>query len=171
MQFECGKVPTFAPKPHNNTRFLPDILRQMRAVDVFHGKFRIKTGNCDKALHSTLFNIITMKKVLFFAVACLSMMACGNKAQSEQAGDSLTAQTADSLVFEGQFPNADGGEMAVKLALAQDSTKGFTLAEDSTVSPEDVRFFAINGDSVLSASADSTLAPAASGMKYDLKRK
>ena len=131
-----------------------------------------------------------MKKVLFFAAACLSLMACGNKAQSEQAGDSLTAQTADSLVFEGQFPNADGGEMAVKLALAQDSTKGFTLAEDSTVSTgmyeevtagekkgykliiseNDVRFFANNGDSVLSASADSTLAPSASGLKYDLKR-
>lgn len=132
-----------------------------------------------------------MKKVLFFAVACLFMMACGNKAQSEQSADSLSAQTADSLVFEGQFPNADGGQMNVKLALAQDSTKGFVLSEDTTmskgtyeevtagdkkgykltVSPEDVRFFAINGDSVLSASADSTLAPAASGMKYDLKRK
>ena len=75
-----------------------------------------------------------MKKVLFFAVACLSLMACGNKAQSEQNADSLSAQTADSLVFEGQFPNADGGQMNVKLALAQDSTKGFVLAEDTTMS-------------------------------------
>ena len=105
-----------------------------------------------------------MKKVLFFAAACLSLMACGNKAQSEQAGDSLTAQTADSLVFEGQFPNADGGEMAVKLALEK---KGYKLI----ISENDVRFFANNGDSVLSASADSTLAPSASGLKYDLKRK
>ena len=132
-----------------------------------------------------------MKKVLFFAVACLSLMACGNKAQSEQNADTLSAQSADSLVFEGQFPNADGGEMSVKLALAQDSTMGFTLCEDTTVSKgqyaevasgdkkgykltiseNDVRFFANNGDSVLSASADSTLAPAASGLKYDLKRK
>lgn len=163
----------------------------MRATNVFQGEHRIKQGDRDKALHSTLFNIITMKKVLFFAVACLSLMACGNKAQSEQNADSLSAQTADSLVFEGQFPNADGGQMNVKLALAQDSTKGFVLAEDTTmskgtyeevtagdkkgykltVSPEDVRYYAINGDSVLSASADSTLAPAASGMKYELKRK
>ena len=131
-----------------------------------------------------------MKKVLFFAVACLSLMACGNKAQSEQNADSLSAQTADSLVFEGQFPDGDGTSN-VKLALAQDSTKGFVMTQDTivskgtyeevtagdkkgyklTVSPEDVRYYAINGDSVLSASADSTLAPAASGMKYELKRK
>lgn len=118
-------------------------------------------------------------------------MACGNKAQSEQSADTLSAATSDSLVFEGQFPNADGGETAVKLALAQDSTKGFALTEDTTVTTgtyETVkagevngykltladgsfRFFANNGDSVLSASADSTLVPAASGLKYDLKRK
>ena len=44
MQFECGKVPTFAPEPHNNTRFLPDNLRLMCAVNVFQGERRIKTG-------------------------------------------------------------------------------------------------------------------------------
>lgn len=44
MQFECGKVSTFAPKSHNDTRFLPDNLRLMRAVNVFQGKHRIKTG-------------------------------------------------------------------------------------------------------------------------------
>ena len=181
---------TFAPKPHNNTRFLPDNLRLMRAVNVFQGKHRVKQGYSDKALHSTLFNIITMKKVLFFAVACLSLMACGNKAQSEQNADSLSAQTADSLVFEGQIPNADGGQRNVKLALAQDSTKGFVIIDDATVSkgtyeevtvgdkkgykltvsPEDVRYYAINGDSILSEASDS-LVPAESGIKYDLKRK
>lgn len=132
-----------------------------------------------------------MKKVLFFAAACLTMMACGNKAQSEQASDSLSAPAGDSLVFEGQFPNADGGETAAKLVLAQDSTMGCVFTQDTSVATgkyeaiaagevkgykvtlgdNDVRYFAQQGDSVLSLTADSTLQPAASGMKYDLKRK
>ena len=128
------------------------------------------------------------------------MVACGQKGQTSDAangGDSAVAASSDSLVFEGELPGGDA-TFNVRVALAQDSTNGFSLTETSTkdsaaaapktgkfeavqskdakgyklvIAQDDVRYFLQKDDSTLSLVGDSTLTPAASGMNYDLKLK
>ena len=140
-----------------------------------------------------------MKKILFLVAASALMVACGQKGQTSNAanGGDSAATAADSLVYEGQLPGGDG-TFNTRLALAQDSTNGFSLTETSTkdsaaaapktgkfeavqsknakgfklvIAQDDVRYFLQKNDSTLSLVGDSTLTPAASGMNYDLKLK
>ena len=139
-----------------------------------------------------------MKKILFLVAASALMVACGQKGQTSDAanGGDIAAAATDSLVFEGEFPGADA-KFNTRLALAQDSTNGFSLSEQNTkdnatqnfsgkfeavqskdakgfkltVAQDDVRYFLQKNDSTLSLVGDSTLTPAASGMNYDLKLK
>ena len=141
-----------------------------------------------------------MKKILFLVAASALMVACGQKGQTSDAakgGDSAVAASSDSLVFEGELPGGDA-TFNTRLALAQDSTNGFSLTETSTkdsaaaapktgkfeavqsknakgfklvIAQDDVRYFLQKDDSTLSLVGDSTLTPAASGMNYDLKLK
>ena len=140
-----------------------------------------------------------MKKILFLVAASALMVACGQKGQTSDAakgGDSAVAASSDSLVFEGELPGGDA-TFNTRLALAQDSTNGFSRSEQNTkdnatqnfsgkfeavqskdakgfkltVAQDDVRYFLQKNDSTLSLVGDSTLTPAASGMNYDLKLK
>ena len=74
-----------------------------------------------------------MKKILFLVAASALMVACGQKGQTSGAanGGDSAATAADSLVYEGQLPGGDG-TFNTRLALAQDSTNGFSLTETST---------------------------------------
>lgn len=140
-----------------------------------------------------------MKKILILAAASALLAACGHKGQtadSATASDS-TQTTTDSLVFEGEIPGADGS-INMRLALAQDSTKGFVLNEhydkgDTTytstgkyeaitsgdkkgykcmVSENEIRYFAAKNDSTITLVGDSTLTEeAGTKLSYDLKRK
>ena len=80
-----------------------------------------------------------MKKVLLLVAACAAIMACDNKAKTAQTGENVdsafmeldSAQTpaADSLRFEGVVPAADGPGIRYQIAIANDTTEGFTLVE------------------------------------------
>ena len=75
-----------------------------------------------------------MKKILFLVAASALMVACGQKGQTSDAakgGDSAVAASSDSLVFEGELPGGDA-TFNTRLALAQDSTNGFSLSEQNT---------------------------------------
>lgn len=138
-----------------------------------------------------------MKKILFLVAASALMVACGQKGKTADAangGDSAVA--VDSLVYEGEIPGADG-TITMRLALAKDSTVGFTLAEHyskgdttftstgkfenisgkggegykCTVAPNDVRYFLLKDSTTLTYVNDSTLVPAKTELSYDLKKK
>ena len=139
-----------------------------------------------------------MKKILFLVAASALMVACGQKGQTSDAanGSDSAVAASDSLVFEGELPGGDA-TFNTRLALAQDSTNGFSLSEQNTkdnatethsgkfeaveskdakgfkltVAQDDVRYFLQKNDSTHSLVGDSTLTPAASGMNYDLKLK
>ena len=140
-----------------------------------------------------------MKKILFLVAASALMVACQQKGKTTEAsnsGDSAVA-ASDSLVFEGELPGGDA-TFNTRLALAQDSTNGFSLTETSTkdsaaaapktgkfeavqskdakgfklvIAQDDVRYFLQKNDSTLSLVKDSTLTPTESPLSYDLKLK
>ena len=74
-----------------------------------------------------------MKKVLVLMAACATMVACQQKGKADaeaKAGD--TAQTevaADTMHYEGVVAAADGPGIRYEIALAADSTNGFSMKE------------------------------------------
>ncbi len=76
-----------------------------------------------------------MKKVLFMIAACAAMVACNNgkTAKNVEPADSAatdtTAAMTDSTVYEGMTPAADCAGIKYHLALATDSTNGFSATE------------------------------------------
>lgn len=81
-----------------------------------------------------------MKKVILFAVACALLTACGKgkTAGNAEGVDSLDSVAADSAVYTGVLPAADVFGIRYRLALAQDSTNGFTLTEEYLKSENEV---------------------------------
>jgi uncharacterized lipoprotein YajG len=69
-----------------------------------------------------------MKKVLMLAVACAMFAACQN-GKTTQVAEATDTLKGDSAVYEGLVPSADGAGISYRLALASDSTKGFSLEE------------------------------------------
>lgn len=75
-----------------------------------------------------------MKKLTFAVIACAALMAScnGNKTNTAAAtADSAAADTtaADSMVYEGTLPAADCDGIRYRVALANDTTMGFSLSE------------------------------------------
>lgn len=74
-----------------------------------------------------------MKKVFVLMAACATMVACQQKGKADaeaKAGD--TAQTevaADTMHYEGVVAAADGPGIRYEIALAADSTNGFSMKE------------------------------------------
>lgn len=81
-----------------------------------------------------------MKKVILFAVACALLTACGKgkTAGNAEGVDSLDSVAADSAVYTGVLPAADVFGIRYRLAVAQDSTNGFSLAEEYLKSENEV---------------------------------
>ena len=69
-----------------------------------------------------------MKKVLMLAVVCALFAACQN-GKTTQVDGAADSTAVDSAVYEGLVPSADGAGIRYRLALANDTTKGFTLDE------------------------------------------
>jgi hypothetical protein len=69
-----------------------------------------------------------MKKVILFAAVCAMFAACkdGKNASVAPATDSVAA---DSAVYSGLVPSADGAGIRYRLAVANDSTNGYSLEE------------------------------------------
>lgn len=141
-----------------------------------------------------------MKKIFFLLVAAATMVSCQQKGNTNETTANDSTQTvADTLMFEGTVPAADGPGIQYQLSLAPDSTfqlvqtyleaengkdmtKNFTgKAEAVTVGAEkgfkvalgegaSFLYFKQVGDSTLRLVNDS-LQEAASGLNYDLKRK
>lgn len=140
-----------------------------------------------------------MKKLLFLTVAAATMMSCQQKGNTTDTTTNDSTQVADTLVFEGTVPAADGPGVQYQLTLAPDSTfklvqtyleaeNGKDMTENYTGKAEGVAvgtekgfkvslgegtgalYFKQVGDSTLRLVNDS-LQDAASGLNYDLKRK
>lgn len=86
-----------------------------------------------------------MKKtvIALFAIAAL-MASCNNGKTNTAAtaGDSIAADSTvaqDSMVYEGLTPAADVFGIRYRLALAADSTKGYSLKEDYMDSETEVK--------------------------------
>ncbi len=69
-----------------------------------------------------------MKNVMMLVVACAMFAACQNGKTNQVAG-AADSTAVDSAVYEGLVPSADGAGIRYRLAVANDSTKGFTLDE------------------------------------------
>ncbi len=69
-----------------------------------------------------------MKKVILFAAVCAMFAACkdGKNTSVAPAADSVAA---DSAVYSGLVPSADGAGIRYRLAVANDSTNGYSLEE------------------------------------------
>lgn len=70
-----------------------------------------------------------MKKILILAAASALLAACGHKGQTARAAPlrPTVPRLLPILLFsESEMPGADGS-INMRLALAQDSTKGFVL--------------------------------------------
>lgn len=123
-----------------------------------------------------------MKKILFFGAAALVAFAsCGNKtATSSEMADSTA--TADSTVFAGELPMADGTD-TVTLTLKDGTfvrTHGMGMAAENgtystddqnimtTVAGQDTVYYAVTADSLTMLGMDKK--PAASGLPYVLKK-
>ena len=75
-----------------------------------------------------------MKKVMFLVAACAAMVACNNgKTTANNEGtDSAVQDSAaagDSAVYEGLTPAADVAGIKYRVALAKDSSNGFSVSE------------------------------------------
>ncbi|MCR5077158.1 MAG: copper resistance protein NlpE [Prevotella sp.] len=74
-----------------------------------------------------------MKKIMLLVAACAAMVACNNgKTTANNESNDTTAQdtaVADSAVYEGMTPGADVFGIKYRVALAEDSTNGFSLSE------------------------------------------
>lgn len=73
-----------------------------------------------------------MKKVLVLVVACATMVACQQKGKTTEeaaAKDSASVEVVDSMRYAGEVPAADGPGIRYELALAADSTDGFSMTE------------------------------------------
>ena len=77
-----------------------------------------------------------MKKFTIIMVACALFAACQNSGKTSSNGDNAqdsvlndTAVGADTLVYEGTVPAADGPGIRYTLHIASDSTKGYHLTE------------------------------------------
>lgn len=74
-----------------------------------------------------------MKKVILLVAACAAMVACNNgKTTTNAESKDSTAQdsvAADSSVYEGMTPAADVAGIKYHVALAKDSTNGYSVSE------------------------------------------
>lgn len=78
--------------------------------------------------------IVNMKKIMFMVAACAAMVACqnGKSTANNEGTDSTTQDSAvvgDSTVYEGMTPAADVVGIKYRVALAKDSTNGFSVSE------------------------------------------
>lgn len=78
-----------------------------------------------------------MKKILFVAAVCAMFAACkdGKTTSVTPATDSVAA---DSAVYTGLVPSADGAGIRYRLAVANDSTNGYSLEEAYMKSDKEV---------------------------------
>ena len=75
-----------------------------------------------------------MKKIMFMVAACAAMVACNNgKTTANNESADSTAQDSvvagDSAVYEGLTPAADVAGIKYRVALAKDSSNGFSVSE------------------------------------------
>ena len=75
-----------------------------------------------------------MKKIMFLVAACAAMVACNNgkTTANNESNDSAAQDTAvagDSAVYEGMTPAADVAGIKYRVALAKDSSNGFSVVE------------------------------------------
>ena len=73
-----------------------------------------------------------MKKVLVLMAACATMVACQQKGKTEksaEANDSAKVEATDSMRYAGEDPAADGPGIRYEIALAADSTNGFSVKQ------------------------------------------
>ena len=75
-----------------------------------------------------------MKKIMFLVAACAAMVACNNgktTANNEDADSAVqdSAAAGDSAVYEGLTPAADVAGIKYRVALAKDSSNGFSVSE------------------------------------------
>ena len=74
-----------------------------------------------------------MKKIMFLVAACAAMVACnnGNTANNEGTDSAVqdSAAAGDSAVYEGLTPAADVAGIKYRVALAKDSSNGFSVSE------------------------------------------
>ena len=74
-----------------------------------------------------------MKKIMLMVAACAAMVACtnGKTTANNESKDSTqdSSVAADSAVYEGMTPAADVAGIKYRVALAQDSTNGFSVSE------------------------------------------
>ena len=84
-----------------------------------------------------------MKKIMFLVAACAAMVACNNgKTTANNEGADSTARDSvaagDSAVYEGLTPAADVAGIKYRVALAKDSTNGFSVSESYMKSDSEV---------------------------------
>ena len=75
-----------------------------------------------------------MKKIMFLVAACAAMVACNNgkTTANKEGADSAVQDSAaagDSAVYEGLTPAADVAGIKYRVALAKDSSNGFSVSE------------------------------------------
>ena len=75
-----------------------------------------------------------MKKIMLMVAACAAMVACNNgkTTANNESNDSAAQDTAaagDSAVYEGMTPAADVAGIKYRVALAKDSSSGFSVVE------------------------------------------
>ena len=75
-----------------------------------------------------------MKKIMLMVAACAAMVACNNgkTTANNESNDSAAQDTAaagDSAVYEGMTPAADVAGIKYRVALAKDSSNGFSVVE------------------------------------------
>lgn len=71
-----------------------------------------------------------MKKVLVLFATCATLVACQQKGKTEEAKTAdTTATTVDSIRYAGEIPAADGPGTRYEIAMATDSTNGFSATE------------------------------------------
>ena len=75
-----------------------------------------------------------MKKIMLMVAACAAMVACyiGKTTANNECNDSAAQDTAaagDSAVYEGMTPAADVAGIKYRVALAKDSSNGFSVVE------------------------------------------
>ena len=130
-----------------------------------------------------------MKKIILFAAALAMFASCNNNNKSATNNDAdSTAVSTDSIAteeslrFEGTIPAADGPGTQYTIALANDSTLGYSVTGKAekvsknghnglklNLGEDDDEYFVQMGDSVLRM-VNEDLEEAASGLNYDLRR-
>ena len=115
-----------------------------------------------------------MKKILFVAAAAVMTFAsCGNKTNGNNNGtDSIANSTADSTVYAGVLPGADGSDSVTSTHSGSQTETGKYSVDAknilTTVAGADSNFYAMTPDSLTMLGADKQ--PAASGLPYVLKK-